>query len=403
MDAVEVLTNLDRIHPYFQPIFSADEHSVIGYEVLGRYNDEQMGIISLGPFFQDENIPEEYRLEVDNYILEQALKIITQHNNQDFLIFLNRDPELLMVNDGEDVLELLQKYLPEKQLNRVVLELSQKKYKGDLVDLQHLLTYYKTYGIKIAIDHLGDDSQLDLISGLSPHILKVNLEKLKSAGWDSYQEVLYTLGLLARKIGATLLFESIETVYQLQFAWKNGGRYYQGFYLASPDESLVQKDILKGKLRDDCQRFIIAEKKKLEKIFSIKRDLYEKLQGLIVKSRKLNDYTELLKSLAESLSPVCFRLYICDEEGFQKSENIFKTDGNWIVQENYRDKNWSWRPYFLENIIKMRNEKRGILSDCYSDIETGETIRTFSLQLNDSDFLFLDLSYEYLYENDVLL
>lgn len=51
----------------------------------------------------------------------------------------------------------------------------------------------------------------------------------------------------------------------------------------------------------------------------------------------------------------------------------------------------------------MTYEKKGILSDLYSDIETGEMIRTFSYPLNNEDFLFLDLSYAYLYENEELL
>lgn len=29
MDAIEVLTNLDQIHGYYQPIFSADAHTVM--------------------------------------------------------------------------------------------------------------------------------------------------------------------------------------------------------------------------------------------------------------------------------------------------------------------------------------------------------------------------------------
>ena len=37
MDPLEVLTNLDNVVPFFQPIFSADEHRIIGYEILGRY------------------------------------------------------------------------------------------------------------------------------------------------------------------------------------------------------------------------------------------------------------------------------------------------------------------------------------------------------------------------------
>lgn len=53
--------------------------------------------------------------------------------------------------------------------------------------------------------------------------------------------------------------------------------------------------------------------------------------------------------------------------------------------------------------MKMRINKKGILSDLYTDIETGETIRTFSFPLNASDYLFVDLSYEYLYEHDGLL
>ncbi|MFL6557285.1 MAG: diguanylate phosphodiesterase, partial [Bacillus sp. (in: firmicutes)] len=64
MDALEILSDLENVFPYFQPIFSADEQSVIAYEVLGRYESEGK-IISLGAFFQDDQIPDEYKFEVD--------------------------------------------------------------------------------------------------------------------------------------------------------------------------------------------------------------------------------------------------------------------------------------------------------------------------------------------------
>ena len=44
--------------------------------------------------------------------------------------------------------------------------------------------------------------------------------------------------------------------------------------------------------------------------------------------------------------------------------------------------------------------KKEFLSDLYSDIETGETIRTFSYPLNTHDYLFIDLSYDFLYQNE---
>ena len=125
---------------------------------------------------------------------------------------------------------------------------------------------------------------------------------------------------------------------------------------------------------------------------------------MFLKQQKRNGpNSELLLTLAERLNSICFRLYICDEEGYQTSPNILQKEGEWEVHPEYLNKNWSWRPYFLENIIRMRHEKKGILSDLYSDIETGETIRTFSYPLNNKEYIFLDLSYSYLYENDELL
>ena len=120
-----------------------------------------------------------------------------------------------------------------------VLELSDTIHKMDNVEpLQHVLAYYRTYGIKIAFDHLGEHSQLDKIAQLSPNILKVNVEEIRMSGGDSYQVILFSLSMLARKIGASLLFENIETGFQFRFAWKNGGRYYQGHYLAKPDRGI---------------------------------------------------------------------------------------------------------------------------------------------------------------------
>ena len=36
MDADKILANLKQVVPFYQPIFSADTHQVIGYEILGH-------------------------------------------------------------------------------------------------------------------------------------------------------------------------------------------------------------------------------------------------------------------------------------------------------------------------------------------------------------------------------
>jgi EAL domain-containing protein (putative c-di-GMP-specific phosphodiesterase class I) len=401
MDALDILTDLEHVIPYFQPIFSADEQRIVGYEVLGRYIGNGAEV-SLGTFFNDENIPDEYRLEVDNVILTKALeKAVTLE--KDVLLFINRDADLLMQDSGEGFLSLLLHY-EEKgiALNRIVLDIS-AGYSNK--DLYHLLNYYRTYGIKVAVDKTGDDSShLDRIGELEPDILKVDLLPLRSINPSpAYQDILYSLSMLARKIGATLLFKNIEMVFQLQFAWKNGGRYYQGFYLEKPAPNFVDRDILKDQLKAEFHEFIVYEKNKLENLLKITETFQTKLQDLLNKNRKISLYEELIQVLAKELDQIAFRLYVCDEDGFQKSANVFKKGDSWILQDEYLHKNWSWRPYFLENIIKMRRNRKGILSDLYTDIETGDTIRTFSFPLDTNDFLFIDFSYDYLYQQEGLL
>jgi EAL domain-containing protein (putative c-di-GMP-specific phosphodiesterase class I) len=401
MDALDILTDLEHVMPFFQPIFSADEHRIIGYEILGRYvlGDQ---VVSLGPFFLDKNIPDEYRLEVDNVVLTKALEKAVSLD-KDILLFVNREVDILTHDSGEGFLQLLLQFQEKGiSLNRIVLEISADEPKKEF---DHLLNYYRTYGIKIAIDKMGDDSShLDRIGQLKPDIVKVDLQPLRSTNPSpAYKDILYSLSILARKIGATLLFKNIEMIYQLQFAWQHGGRYYQGFYLEKPALEFSSRDILKDKLKAKFHEFIMYEKKKLESLVLITERFHMRLEEILNKNLKTLNYEELLKVLVKVLDQIAFRIYICDEDGFQKSPNMFNKDKKWVVQEEYLQKNWSWRPYFLENIIKMRNDKKGILSDLYSDIETGETIRTFSYPLNTLDYLFIDLTYEYLYQNENLL
>ncbi len=404
MDALDIITDLENVIPFFQPIFSADEHRVIGYEVLGRYkkNDQYE---SLGGFFSDTNIPEEFRIEVDRTILKKAMEMGLSQD-KDICFFINKDADLLLHDGGEQLLELLLDYR-QKGIDpgRIVIEVNVRSHHNDIEHLVHLLNYYKTYGIRIALDNLENDGgKLDLIGQISPHIIKVNLQALRSVNIvPGFQEITYSLSMLARKIGASLLFENIETVYQFQYAWKNGGRYYQGFYLSKPSADFVERDILKEKLREECHFFIHSEKKKLETLYKIADKFQEEVSELLQKYRKVDEYDELLVNLAKHLDPYAFRMYICDEDGFQTSPNFFKRENQWEIQKEYLHKNWSWRPYFLENIIRMRNEKKGILSDLYNDLETGENIRTFSFPLNTGHYLFIDLSYNFLYEHQALL
>lgn len=399
MDAIEVLTNLDQVQGYFQPIFSADEHTVIAYEISGQLQIEGQQI-NLKDFVNNEEIPEEYRMDMERKILHAALEKL-DGIAADVDIYIPSNPNLLMQDFGESHFDIIQQYFGEEELKRIVLVISEHRYNGDIDQLHHALRYFTTYGVKIAVQEVGAESHLEHIALLAPHILKVNIRELNYDSWAVQMDMITAIGSLAYKIGANLLFEGIETVYQLQFAWKNGGRFYQGPYLANPSELFVEKDILKERFKEECQRFIITEKKMLEAQYFELKKLQEELEAIVHRVKPSSQNITQLEHLARLLDGYSFRLYICNEDGFQLSPNVMRVDGQWELQPNAINKNWSWRPYFLQTIIKMRNDQSGEISELYRDIETGEITRTFSIAINEFEYLFVDLSYDYLYEHNI--
>ncbi|MCM3787722.1 EAL domain-containing protein [Domibacillus indicus] len=402
MDALEIMSHLDRVVPYYQPIFSADEHKIIGYEVLGRYIEGET-VHSLGHFFHDEDTPDDYRCEVEDVIIRKALDAFLKAGRTEML-FVNRRAAGLLEDYGESFLAILDEYT-EKGLRyeQIVLEISEADYSKSL---DNVLRYYKTLGIRLAVDHIGEvdvDGDIRRFAGSSPDILKISLQALrKDASDQTYKNIVYSLSMFARKIGASLLFETVEAEYQLQYAWKNGGRYYQGFYLSEPMPDFAQPDGQKEMLREKCSRFITYEKQALSSVYALADQLESGLSAIISRSKSAPK-EKLLEDIAREFNEMCFRLYICDENGFELTPNYFKRDGQWIFQPEYLNKNWSWRPYFLENIVRMNKNGGGLISDLYNDLETGETIRTFSYPVNEHEYLFFDIPYAYLYDQDGLL
>lgn len=372
---------------------------MIAYEISGHLQIEGQQI-NLEDFVNNEDIPEEYRIDMEHKILHAALAQIDEIAS-DIDIYIPSNPNLLMQDFGESHFNIIQQYIGEEDLNRIVFVVSEHRFLGDINKLHHALRYFTTFGVKIAVQEVGAESHLEHIALLAPHILKVNTRDLNYDSWSAQSDMISAIGSLAYKIGANLLFEDIETVYQLQFAWKNGGRYYQGPYLANPAMNLVDKEVLKERFKKECQQFITSEKKMLEAQFLQLKKLREELEAIVHRVKPTSDNTSQLEHLAELLDNYSFRLYICNEDGFQLTPNVMRIDGNWELQPRAINKNWSWRPYFLQTIIKMRNDQSGEISELYRDIETGEITRTFSIAINEHEYLFVDLSYDYLYEHSI--
>ncbi|MFC7321297.1 EAL-associated domain-containing protein [Halobacillus campisalis] len=403
MDPLDIVGNLHKVKPIYQPVISAIKHDVAGYEVLGRFQTENEWK-SLGGFFHDDDVPEEFKVEVDQHLLNMALEEMLAADNSGYL-FINRNAKQLMVNDGEDLLNTLLSF--EKRgfaMSKVVIEVTEHDFDEDFEELSHLLLYYKTFGLQIAIDHVGaKSSNIDRIRQLEPHILKIDTKSIRNHNSEGFYDIMYSLSMLAHRIGAALLFENIEDDFQLYFAWKHGGRYYQGFYLSRPNFQLLTKESISLNIGNKVGAYIQREKSLIEQRLNLNLAWELKVKTLLTKwegPKKVDAFIDLVKGQFNKES---FRMFVCNSDGQQVSSNFRKQEEKWIVETSKKGSNWAFRPYFLENVMQMKTWKKGILSDIYSDIETKDLIRTFSFPLTEQHFLFIDLNYSFMYENECLL
>ncbi|KGA97258.1 diguanylate phosphodiesterase [Alkalihalobacillus alcalophilus ATCC 27647 = CGMCC 1.3604] len=405
MDPLDVMMNKDKIIPYYQPIISADKQLVIGYEVLAHILTEE-GNKSLGWFFRDRTIPDEYRLELEDYVQETAIEHFQQVGQKVYLFF-NYDANLLLQDNGETLIKRIESVQGDEDLKKhIVLQLDEQLISNQADEFKHLLAYIQSTGIQIAVNNIGfKSSNLDNLALLKPNIVKVNVAFLEEDSLPHlYREVHHSISMLSRKIGATLLFEGITGFNQLNYAWRNGGRYYQGDYLIQATRQFISLDYCKEKIQKEFQHFITFERRKVEAQIQLLNLISQKMKHSVKEIQDMEHLDQFILKVAADCHDFVFRVYICNQDGFQQTANAEKNElGKWELHLEGRNKNWSWRPYFLENIVRMNIEKKGLLSDLYTDIDRDERIRTYSYPISDSLYLFLDIPYDYLFEQDGLL
>jgi len=400
MDVLDLLDQLDEIEILFEPIFSADEHVIVAYEVIGQILNEDQ-YFNIVEFTYDETVPADIRAEVELILIKKALTI-AKDALQEANLYLPCNPNLLMLDFGETYFEVLKDLVEESLLSHINLVFPMQHFTGEINQLRHPILYIKTYGVKTVVADIGPDTKLDQILLLEPSVLKMDVSQLDYNAWGSQNYMFSTIQTLAIQMGATIMFDKIKTSYQLHYAWRNGARYFKGSYLEKPSNHLIDRGILKTRFHSECQQFILTEKKILELKYEEMNTLQKMITTTVKNTNPTSQNIDSLLKLAEKLEDYAFRLYICDDEGFQTSPNIVRLNSEWHIEEDAFGKNWSWRPYFLLNMIKLRKDLKGDLSSIYNDIQTGEPTRTYSMALNCQEFLFVDITYDYLTQHNIV-
>ncbi len=251
-EIVEKIIEDRSITPFFQPIVSLRDGTVLGYEALSRVSDCEIDLSSDDLFTIASASGKAWRLE---QICRSVILSEVKKNERIFntcKLFLNISPQVLvedMFHTGFDEVYLARYAL---EAEGIVFEITEKDSVADTSRMKELVTSYKNRGFEIAIDDLGSCySGLNLVCEITPKYIKLDRSLINQVSKNNSRYILIkNLVDYANSMNIKLIAEGIETSDDLRTLIKLGIHYGQGYFIARPNEEL-------NDVNDDIYQMII--------------------------------------------------------------------------------------------------------------------------------------------------
>ena len=402
---------------HFQPIFSAKQKSVIGVEALSR--GRRPGSDALVPPAQLFAMAHAEQLEDDlehlcrdtalqtfadlkeegvyandpsaleNLILFVNFDVRSAKRPDSGLLFLNFDAS---IGGGADssATALAQKVrLAGLDPRCVAVEVLESKF-DDVERLKHLAESLRACGFLLVLDDVGaGHSNLDRIPIIRPDILKIDRSLIRNIDTDYHkQETVKSLAHLARRIGALVVAEGVETEAETLTAMELGSDLLQGYYLSRPQPASELSKNLNGtavtSLAMSYKRHMVAkinQRKLQHRRFTIILNTILCELGRV----DVQEFDTVLRQMADQ-QPLVECLYVLDEAGIQVSESVcnFDTAGKkrLMFRPAARGADHSLKEFYY---VLLDVELQKYTTDPYVSLASGNLCRTISTCFRDTN------------------
>lgn len=210
----------------FQPIVSAKEGSIFGFEALLRSREPSLphpgAVLEAG-----ERLGRLY--EIGRTTRERAFQEIPEDSS--FTLFLNLHP--LDLSD-EALIESVARR-PELA-PRLVLEVTERAALTDIADAKARLAELRALGCRIAIDDLGAGySGLSSLVELEPDIVKLDMVMVRNLHQSRLkQRLVRSLVEICHELEIGVVAEGVEVEEERQALVESGCDFLQGYLLGKP-------------------------------------------------------------------------------------------------------------------------------------------------------------------------
>src|SRR4051794_20389093 len=228
---IDSLLALDEpIRPVYQPLVELSTGRLIGFEALSRFNSEQQRTPDAW-FNQAARCGRGLALEMAT--IKAALA--SAHNRPaGTYLSLNFSPSAL----GSPK---LMSVLP-RNMSDIVVEVTEHELASEDGALEEGLAKMRARGARIAVDDAGAGyAGLNQVMRVQPDVIKLDRSLIEGVHSDSAKSALVEFFVMfARRVGASVCTEGIETLDELRTLINLGVTYGQGYLLGRPGEPWVQ-------------------------------------------------------------------------------------------------------------------------------------------------------------------
>ena len=221
----ELLAQEEPITPVFQPLVDLNTGRTLGYEALSRFNTE----VKRAPdawFNQAQACGRGLQLEM------AAIKAAVSAPNRPpgTYLSLNLSPSAI---GSSKILQVL-----PQDLSAIVIEITEHELAAEDGALEEGLERLRARGARIAVDDAGSGyAGLKQLMRVQPDVIKLDRALIESIDTDGAKTALVEFFVMfARRVGAGICTEGIETVDELRTLINLGVNYGQGYLLGRPAE-----------------------------------------------------------------------------------------------------------------------------------------------------------------------
>ena len=387
--------DLNAVVPYFQPIIKSTDLGVFAYEVLAR--EERGGKVrSLGPYFENPAVSDQDKLALDMHVRKRAFEAYAA-SGCEAKLFINLKPSWICAFEDSalSTLVMLEQHKIDPQ--QIVVEVVEEELSDNVRVFGKALSEFRKAGCMLAIDDFGRGaSSMERIAHTTPDIIKVDRSIVQRTDINrSFYELCHAMDTFGAISGFDLLFEGVETAFQLERCVKTGWCYLQGFIFSQARKDFeiayANRDLLADILYIEDNRKAWNMKCRNEVAANMECEV-ERLRPLIPVEEEALREPAALRDLAKALPYYCVRCVVCDHKG-RRLSRIYQHEGQDTGTAMRRDSAMEMMLHglFIRGMDALYAERLGYLSQVYKNATTKENIMTYVHKLRQDRLLCVDI------------